>query len=44
MEISQLKQLVDEHAVTNPVILGIIAHLDAKENPVKKPKVAVKKG
>jgi hypothetical protein len=39
MEISQLKQLVEDHAVTNPVILGIIEHLESKEKPVKVSKV-----
>lgn len=35
MNIQELKQLASEQA-TNPVILGIIAHLEEKEGPVKK--------
>ena len=40
MTIKELKDLASTEA-TNPVILGIIAHLEAKESPTKK--VAAKK-
>lgn len=42
MNLEQLKQLANEQA-TNPVILGIIAHLESKEVPVVKAKKVTKK-